>query len=267
VTTAGAAPRPAPGPAAAFEFLNGWADRVFVVTLARAVERHAHVREALGGLDFELHLGADKATLDLEALEREGRLAPWRGRRRLTGKPRPLKGGEVGAALSHRQVWEEIVRSGVRHAIVFEDDVAPSADVALLPDALRQLPDAWDLVYLGYTRFERVRPWDRVKRLFYLALAPFRLVPWRPGEALRLHPRPYSANLRRAGYHDGAYAYAVSAEGARKLAAAQTPVTHAADNLLVVLVLSGELRAFVTEPKMFDERSASIPGPASYAQR
>jgi glycosyl transferase family 25 len=261
-----AAPGPSAAASAAFEFLNGWADRVFVVTLARAVERHAHVREVLRGLEHELHMGADKANLVLEALERDGRLAPWRGRSRLTGKPRPLGPGEVGCALSHRQVYEEIVRSGVRRAIVLEDDVAPRVeDVALLPAALGQLPDDWDLVYLGYTRFERVRRWDRVKRLFYLALSPLRLVPWRPGEAVRLHPRPYSANLRRAGYHDGTYAYAVSLEGARKLLAAQTPLTHVADHLFVKLVLSGALRAFVTEPKMFDEVSARISGAPSYA--
>lgn len=259
---------PGQGAREAFTFLNGWADRVFVVTLARAMERQAHIREALRGLAFDFHVGADKASLDLAALERDGRLVSWRGVRRLTGKPRPMKPGEAGAALSHRQIYEEMVRSGIRRAIVFEDDVRPrDEDVALLPAALGQLPEDWDLVYLGYTRFERVTAGQRAKRLLYLALAPLRLVPWKAGEALRLHPRPWSENLRRAGYHDGAYAYAVSLEGARKLLAAQTPLAHVADHVLVNLVLSGALRAFVTEPKMFDEVSASITGPASYAQR
>jgi glycosyl transferase family 25 len=257
-----AAPAPSAGARAAYQFLNGWADRVYVVTLARAIERHAHATEALRGLDFRFHPGVDKATLDLSALEREGRLAPWRGRRRLTGKPRPLSPGEVGCAMSHRQLYEEIVRSGLRRAVVLEDDVAPrEEDVALLPEALRELPDDWDLVYLGYTHFERVRPWERAKRLAYLALAPLRLVPWTPGEALRLHPRPYSTRLRRAGYHDGTYAYAVSGTGAAKLLEAQTPIVHPADHAFVRLVLGGRLNAFVTEPKAFDEVSATIAGP------
>jgi glycosyl transferase family 25 len=267
VTPGAAASRRPGGPAAAFAYLKGWADRIFVVTLARAHERHAHIEGVLGGLDFRFHRGVDKASLDLAALEREGRLAPWREVRRLTGKPRPLKPGEAGAALSHRQVYEEIVGAGVRRAIVLEDDVAPREhDVALLPAALDQLPEDWDLVYLGYTRFERVTTWQRAKRLLYRGLAPLHAVPWRPEEAVRLHPRPFSANLRRAGYHDGAYAYAVSLAGARKLLAAQTPLAHVADHLVLNLVLSGELRAFVTEPKMFDELSDRIAGPASYAQ-
>jgi glycosyl transferase family 25 len=253
---------------AAFAFLNGWADRVFVVTLPRARERQAHAREALGGLRFAFHMGADQASLDLDRLAREGALAPWRGVRRLTGKRRPLQPGEVGCALSHRQVYEEMVRGVVRRALVLEDDVAPRLpDVALLPAALGQLPDGWDLAYLGWSRHERPTARDRAKRLAYLALSPLGLAPWRPGEALRLHPRPFSENLRRAGYHDGTYAYAISLSGARKLLEAQTPLTHAADHAFVYLVLSGALRAFVAVPKLFDEVSARIGGTGSYVRR
>lgn len=261
-----AAARPAAGAAAAFEFLNGWADAVRVVTLRRAAERHAHSRAALAGLDFAFHFGADKADLDLAAMEREGTLVPWRRVRRLTGKRRPLRPGEAGCALSHRQVHEELVRTGARRAIVLEDDVGPIPEaIGLLPAALRELPDDWDLCYLGYTHFERVTRWQRTKRLAYLGLAPLRLLPWSTGEVWRLHPRPFSAHLRRAGYHDGTYAYAVSLSGARKLAAAQTPLAHVADHNFVNLVLGGALNAFVTEPKMFDERSAGISGTISYA--
>jgi glycosyl transferase family 25 len=267
VTAGVAAPRSG-GAAAAFEFLNRWADRVFVVTLDRALERQAHVREALRGLDFRFHPGVDQASLDLEALARDGLLAPWRGVRRVTGKQRPLAPGEVGCALSHRRIYEAMVDAGLRRAIVLEDDVAPrEGAIGLLPAALEQLPAEWDLVYLGYTRYERVTPRERAKRLAYIALSPLRIVPWRTGEALRLHPRPHSENLRRAGFHNGTYAYAVSLEGARKLLAAQTPLAHAADHLFVNLVLSGELRAFVTEPKLFDEVSASIAGTPSYVHR
>lgn len=251
---------------AAFSFLNRWADAVFVVTLARAVERHAHIATALRGLDHHLHHGADRLDLDLATMERDGGIVPWRKVRRLTGKRRPLSPGEVGCALSHRQVYEEVVRRGIARAIVLEDDVAPrEGDVAHVQAALSELPETWDLVYLGYTHFERVTAWQRAKRLVYVPLAAVRLVPWRTGEVFRLHPRPFSAHLRRAGYHDGTYAYAVSASGARKLLAAQTPLAHAADHVFVNLVLSGELEAFVTEPKMFDERSASIVGGRSYA--
>ncbi len=251
--------------ARAFEFLNGWADRIFVVTLARAAERQRFASAQLAGLDFRFHLGADKRTLDLDALGRAGVYDP-RPRRRPAGAG-PLTPGQVGAALSHRRIYEETVRQGWRRVVVFEDDVAPRAHaIVALPAALGALPPDFDLVYLGYSNFERVTPWDRAKRLAYLALAPLGLVRWRPGEARRLHPRPYAANLRRAGLHFGAYAYAVSGEGARKLLEAQTPLAHAADHVLPWLVLSGALRAFVAEPRLFDERSGDVPGTASFVR-
>jgi glycosyl transferase family 25 len=258
--TGAAAPRP-PGVGAALEALGAWADTAYVVTLRRAAERHAHCRATFADLDFEFHYGADKADLDLAAMEARGDLVPWRKVRRLTGKRRPLRPGEVGCALSHRQVYEDVVRRGIDRAVVLEDDVAPrAADVAALGEALAELPDDWDLVYLGYTHFERVTRWQWVKRLTYLGLAPLGVLPWRLGEVVRLHPRPYSAHLRRAGYHDGTYAYAVSRSGAEKLLRAQTPLAHAADHLFVNLILGGELNAFVVEPKMFDEVSARIGG-------
>jgi glycosyl transferase family 25 len=254
------APRP-PGVGAALEALGAWADTVYVVTLRRAAERHAHCRETFAGLDFRFHFGADKADLDLPAMESRGELVPWPRVRRLTGKRRPLRPGEVGCALSHRQVYEDVVRRGVARAVVLEDDVAPRAgDVDALAAALAELPEDWDLVYLGYTHFEQVTRWQRAKRLAYLGLAPLGVLPWRPGEVARLHPRPYSPHLRRAGYHDGTYAYAVSLRGAEKLLRAQTPLAHAADHLFVNLILGGELNAFVTEPKMFDEVSGRIGG-------
>jgi glycosyl transferase family 25 len=162
--------------------------------------------------------------------------------------------GEIGCALSHRRAYEEAVRNGWRRTVVFEDDVVPRAnDLAFLPQALSQLPDGWELCYLGYALNEAPSARDRAKRAFYVALAPLRLARWRLCEARRLLPTPFSANLRRAGRHDYALAYAVSLEGARKLLEAQTPVAYRADMLLSMMVLTGRLSAFVTEPRMFDQ--------------
>ena len=67
--------RPAPGgapAAAAFEFLNGWADRTLVVTLARATDRQARLRERLAGLRYELFPATDKLELDRARLAADG---------------------------------------------------------------------------------------------------------------------------------------------------------------------------------------------------
>ncbi|HEX2684932.1 MAG TPA: hypothetical protein VHL77_13395, partial [Ferruginibacter sp.] len=52
---------------------------------------------------------------------------------------------------------------------------------------------------------------------------------------------------------DCTHAYAISLNGAKKLMAAQTPVVYRADDLLSATIMKGELNAFVTEPKFFDQ--------------
>jgi glycosyl transferase family 25 len=261
---------PTPGAAqAAFAFLNGWADRIFVVSLPRAAERRARTRERLAGLEFRFLDATDKLDLDRAKMRAEGIYDERRTPRAFRHKGEmPI--GQVGCSISHRRIYEEIVRNGWRRTVVLEDDVVPiAAALAALPDAVRQLPPSWELCYLGYLGNEKVTAKARLKQAAYVALAPLRLVRWRTGEALRLLPRPFSANLRRAGRHLCTHAYAVTLEGARKALAAQTPVGFHADQLLAYLVLRGRVDAYVTHPVFFDQETLAgiAPGagaPASY---
>ncbi|HEY6005313.1 MAG TPA: glycosyltransferase family 25 protein [Anaeromyxobacter sp.] len=252
---------PSPAAARAFHFLNGWADRIFVVSLPRAAERRQRARDRLAGLDFRFLDAVDKLDLDREKLRAQGiydeRRTPRAFRHRAD---MPL--GHVGCSLSHRAIYEEVVKNGWRRVLVLEDDVVPHPGALdLLPATLGQLPEGWELCYLGYLGNDSVTAKARLKRAFYVALAPLRLVRWSPGEALRLLPRPFSPNLRRAGRHLCTHAYAVTLEGARKLLAAQTPVAFNSDQLLAFLVLRGRLDAYATHPVFFDQESLAGIGP------
>ena len=68
-----------------------------------------------------------------------------------------------------------------------------------------------------------------------------------------LLPRPFSTHLRRAGCHDCTHAYAITLAAAEKLIHAQTPVVYRADDLLSDLIMKGEVKGFVTDPKFFDQ--------------
>jgi glycosyl transferase family 25 len=258
---------PAPSAGSAYRFLNGWADRVFVVSLARAAERRARATARLAGLDFRFVDAVDKLDLDRANLVAGGIYDERRTPRAFRHRAEiPL--GAVACALSHRFIYEQMVANGWRRVVVFEDDVVPvEAALDLLPAALQQLPAGWELCYLGYLGNEELTARTWLKRAFYVALAPFRLVRWRLGEALRLRPRPFSPNLRRAGRHMCTHAYAVSLEGARKLVEAQTPVRFYSDQLLTFLVLRGRLDAYVTHPVLFDQETiagCATPGSTSY---
>lgn len=240
---------------AAFESLNGWADRIFVVSLRRAVDRRARVVERLAGLRFEFLDAVDKQDLDRDRLVREGAYDESRTRRAYRHR-HDMTLGAIGCALSHRKLYEEMVAEGWDRMVVLEDDVVPRVpEVGGVAEALRELPPTWELCYLGYWQNEVVTAKARVKQLSYVALAPLGLSRWRPAETLRLLPRPWSAHLRRAGRHMCTHAYAVSREGARKLAAAQTPVSIAADQLLTMMILGGKLEAYVAVPALFDQES------------
>lgn len=251
--------------ARAFAFLNGWADRIFVVSLARATERRARTSARLAGLDFRFLDATDKLELDRARLRAEGLYDETRTRRAFRHRGEmPI--GQVGCSMSHRRIYEEIVRSGWRRTVVLEDDVVPvGAALAALPEALSQLPPAWELCYLGYLGNAEITAKARLKQAAYVALAPLRLSRWRTGEALRLLPRPFSRNLRRAGRHLCTHAYAVTLEGARKLLDAQTPVAFHADQLLASLVLGGRLDAYVTHPIFFDQETIAGIGPGAGA--
>jgi glycosyl transferase family 25 len=241
----------------AFAALNAWADRVFVISLPRAEDRRARIRERLRGLDYAFWDGVDKRGLDRAELLRD-RVFDESGVRRAFRHSKEMVLGEIGAALAHRQLCEEIVRRGWQRTVIFEDDVVPrEADLGALPAVLAQLPEDFDLCYLGYEKGERASTWDRVKQATYVAFGPLRVVPWTAREARRLHARPFAANLRRAGLHMCAHAYAVSLAGARKIVAAQTPVAFRADWVFPFLILNGQMNAFVSEPKLFDQETAA----------
>lgn len=241
------------GASAAFEFLNGWADRIFVLSLRRAAERRARVRERLAGLHYRFVDAVDKLDLDRERLVRD-RVFDERGTPRAFRHRGEMPLGHIGCSLSHRALYEEIGRNGWRRVVVFEDDVLPvPGALDHLPDVLRQLPEDWELCYLGYWRSAAPTLGDRMRQALYVGLSPFRLVRWRPCEAMRLLPRRFSPNLWRAGRHLCTHAYAVSAAGARKLLEAQTPVAFNSDQLLVYLVLRGRLSAYAAEPKVFEQ--------------
>jgi glycosyl transferase family 25 len=247
------------GDADPFAALNGFFDRILVVTLARARDRQARLRERLAGLRYELLEGFDRAHLDLGELVSTGSYDPARARR-VDRYDREMNPGQIGCALSHRRIYEETVRNGWRRVLVLEDDAVPRlADLPAAAAALSELPDGWELVYLGYEKFERVTVHDRLKKATYLVLAALRLMKWTPAQILRFHPRPFSAHLLAAGLHLCTHAYGFTLAGARKLLAAQTPTAFVADHLLIHLVLSGELRAFVTRPQLFDQERYAAP--------
>jgi glycosyl transferase family 25 len=174
--------------------------------------------------------------------------------KKLQRQHKALNLGEVACSLSHRMVYAEMVKNNWKKVLILEDDVLPIAEnIAELPAALEELPTDWELIYLGYLKHEQVTTGLKIKQFFYKIISAFSLMAWSCKMVSNLLPKPFSRHLKKAGFHDCTHAYAVTLAGAKKLLAAQTPVVYRADDLLSATIMKGELNAFVSEPKFFDQ--------------
>lgn len=234
-------------------FLQQYFDKILVISVPRFTDRQQRVKERLQELPFEFFWGSDKLDLDLETAKHDGTYDDDKAIQ-LERLGQPLNAGELACSLSHRMVYEAMIKNGWKKIFIMEDDASPNYDVlSLLPQALKELPDQWDLVYLGYLKHEKVTAQLKLKQFFYKIFSSLGLMKWSYTMVSNLLPKPFSAHLRKAGFHDCAHAYAITLEGAKKLLKAQTPVVYRADDLLSYTILKGDFTAFITEPKFFDQ--------------
>ena len=233
--------------------LQRYFDKVWVVTVPRFRDRHARVTQRLEGIRFSFFNGADKNDLTPEKIREV-----YRYDKTKTLAPgyyfKPMNTGEIACSLSHRMLYEEMIRQQYQHVLVLEDDVVPDPRyLAQLDDYMQELPPDWELCYLGYLKNERPGTGKKWQQYWYRAMAFLGLSKMPAAMIRRFLPEPYSPHLWKAGFHDCTHAYAISLGAAKKLVAAQSPVLYRADNLLTALVLKGELKAFACKQFLFNQ--------------
>jgi len=240
-------------PAATIEFLQNYFDKILVVSVPRFTARHESIKKNLEGLSFEFFWGADKLQLNYDEARTDGTYDEQQAIK-LQRQGKALNLGEIACSLSHRNLYAAMISNGWKKVLILEDDVLPLIEnMQALPAALQELPENWELVYLGYLKHEKVTAALKIKQFFYKIKSGLGLMTWTYKMVSNLLPRPYSTHLRKAGFHDCTHAYAVTTEAAKKLLERQTPVVYRADDLLSATIMKGELNAFVTDPKFFDQ--------------
>jgi glycosyl transferase, family 25 len=233
-------------------YLKDFFDRVFVLTVPRFKERQEKVTQNLSGISFDFFFGKDKQEIDEEFIHRNYHYDKKNSLALRQHFPE-LNKGEIACAISHRMMYEAMVKNNWKHVLIFEDDVVPAEDISGLASCLNQLPEDWDLLYLGYLKNEEVSLPKKIQQAWYILQARFGFSRMSIRMIRRRLPRPYSSHLKRAGFHDCTHAYAISLGGAKKLIAAQNPVIYRADNLLSALVLKNELNAFICHDQYFNQ--------------
>jgi glycosyl transferase family 25 len=163
-----------------------------------------------------------------------------------------MKPGEIACSWSHKLMYEDMLRNGYRRVLIFEDDALPDP-LALphIPAVLDELAPSWELLMWGWNK-NGVTNWKtRFKQAFYHLQHAVGAVKWSHRVISHLYARPFSAHVKKSGFHDYTYAYAVTAAGAEKLLRMQTPIQYIADNLLAHAAGSGLLEAYISFPAVF----------------
>ncbi|MEQ8715928.1 MAG: glycosyltransferase family 25 protein [Cyclobacteriaceae bacterium] len=236
-----------------FHQINDYFDKVYVVTIPRLKDRQAHMNLLLEGLDFEFINGTDKHELDVKDFET---LYDEKEHLRLSRFKKPLRPGEIACALSHLQVYQNAVENGFERVLVLEDDIdIVEAHLSQLAVFLEHLPKKWELAYLGYWKNEKRPKLAWVKQFGYVLLSIVGFHKWSVRRILNTYPKPIDEEVLESGNHEGAYAYAVSLGGCKKLLAYNRPIKLNADNLFSHLATNRYLKAYISAKKIFAHRS------------
>lgn len=247
-----------------FSSLNSFFDKIYVITLERATDRHAHIQKELHGLNYVFFYGRDKQLFHVEELKQTGvyneHIAKLNHR---YGKG--MNGGQIGCAWSHAEVYKDIVQNGYKKALILEDDIVIDNKAAEnFTTIINELPGDWELLYLGFAEREKVPAIAPLKKFFYHLLHQFGSLNFSHKTIQHLYPKRISEHVAEAGYHDCTHAYAITAAAAEKLLALQQPISFIADNLLAYAVTNQVVKGYITQPKIINQQYQVGTTSASY---
>ncbi|MDX1642065.1 MAG: glycosyltransferase family 25 protein, partial [Balneolaceae bacterium] len=165
---------------------------------------------------------------------------------------------QIGCALSHVFVYKDMLKNNYQRALVLEDDPIINVNaVDSLKEALSELPDDWEFLYLGYHGANK-NPSNMLKLQKKILLGFSKLV--KRFERLRMidedviegwFSKPYSQNLEKAGVYHGTYSYGITPKGARQILKFQQPVVQESDNAVAELCNYGWIKAFNVKDEVF----------------
>ena len=244
-----------------FQQLNSFFDKVYVITLQRAAERHLHVQKELEGLNFDFFYGKDKQHFSVDDLKRKNIYNEEQAIKNHRFS-KPLPAGMIGCSWSHALVYEDVLKNNFSKVMIMEDDVVVDDEAAkTFSDVLKELPKDWELLYFGFALNENAPANATIKKAFYHLVRTFGGIKFSHSTINHLYPKKISEHIYQSGYHDCTHAYGLTASGAQKLLALQTPISYLPDNLLAHAATNKIVNAYITNPKIINQISQVENGP------
>lgn len=228
-----------------YRLLNKYFDKVYVITLKSSKERQNRFKEVLDGLNYSVAWGIDGRMLKKSQIIKNNLYDPHLTKilkKRKGRKPGDLSLSRVGCALSHINVCQNVVKNGYKNALILEDDpLVKARSFDFLTNSLEELPEDWELLYLGNWG-ANTNPSSKLKiqvatlRIFAKIFQRYERMKVLDPEVINASlPISYTEHLEISGSHHGAYAYGISASGAKKIIDFGIPVVQEYDNLLAEL--------------------------------
>lgn len=238
-----------------FNFFNTYFDHIYLVTIERATERHITVEKELKGLNYELFFGADFKNFSIDELKSSGMYDEILAKKNHRYS-KPIKGGMLGCSLSHRMVYEDVIKNNYEKVLVLEDDVIiENFSVQNFRNAINELPKNWELLYFDYNKNENKPFLGFLKQIIYHIQKLFGGIKFSHKAIKNIFAKQYSNNLMIAGLHDFTDAYAVTQNGAKILLKLQTPVQWFPDHLLAYACSNKLINAYCLKKKIISQTS------------
>lgn len=238
-----------------FESLNSFFDTIYVITLRRATERHEHLKKELEGLNYTIFYGQDKLEFDVKELEKNHIYNEALARQSHRWN-KPMPPGMIGCSWSHKLVYQDVLKNNYGKVLILEDDITvDKAVIQTFQQVLKELPEDWELLYLGYERHEEFRPFYHFKKWIYHIQRLLGKTRFTHKTIRNLYPRKVAEHIYTSGYHDHTHAYAITRSAAEKLNQLQEPIKFFPDNLLAYAATNEMVKAYIVKPKLLNQLS------------
>lgn len=234
-----------------FQHLNEYYDKIYVLSVESAVDRRELFSERFMGLNYSFFFGADKSKFSIEDVKVKGIYSEELTRKHHRYNKK-MKHGEIACSWSHKMMYEEMMANNYNRILIFEDDAVPDQSmVKKIPEILQEIPADCELLMWGWGKNGFNNLGGKLKKIVYHLQHRLGKLKWNDRVIDNLYAKPFSQHLKKAGFHDYTYAYAINRSGTEKLLKMQTPIQYIADNLLAYAATNEVVNGYIVFPQVF----------------
>ena len=231
-----------------WQLLNDYYDKAYVISVKAAEDRRQRFEKNFAGLNFSFFFGVDKNEFSINDLVEKNiyseELTKQHHRYSKTMMP-----GEIACAMSHRMIYEDMLKNNYSRVLIFEDDAVPDlGKLKTIPAILSEIPRDCQLLMWGWGKNDETGFGASLKKVGYHIQHAIGTLKWDHQVIKNLFAKPYSAHLKKAGFHDYAHAYGITKGCAERFLEMQTPVQYIADNLLAYAVAKNIVTGYIAHP-------------------